>query len=140
MAEPAPILSGWFSKQPEKRGKAQRRFFELHYLPLSAEIRYFEDVVFDPGARTQRGKNQAKGSVPVYHGSMILFSSDKPDLVVHNPTRTWKLTADDVAQAKEWGELLRKVSSDAKAVDAGNADPRTRFNEAPAAPAAPSHP
>ena len=85
-----------------------------------------------------QGKKDAKGSIPVYHGSMILFSSDKADLVVHNPTRTWKLTADDVPQAKEWGELLRKVSSDAKAVEAGNADPRTRFNESPAAPAAPS--
>jgi hypothetical protein len=32
---------------PEKHGKSQRRFCELHFLPLSAEVRYFGDIKFD---------------------------------------------------------------------------------------------
>eukprot|EP00040_Diaphanoeca_grandis_P005200 m.31806 g.31806 ORF g.31806 m.31806 type:complete len:138 (+) comp16523_c0_seq1:117-530(+) len=124
-----PRLTAWFTKQPQKRGKAQKRFFELHYLPLSAEIRYFEEVMFDAETRTQMGKGEQKGSIPIYKDSLILFGGKDPELFVHNPTRTWKLTAEKIEEARAWGGLLRKVVSDAKAVDLGEKDPETRYEK-----------
>eukprot|EP00041_Stephanoeca_diplocostata_P010953 m.175410 g.175410 ORF g.175410 m.175410 type:complete len:155 (+) comp18351_c0_seq6:164-628(+) len=124
-----PVLGGWFLKAPEKRGKAQRRYFELFFLPLSAEIRYYSDIEFNQESRVTRGKVQdQKGAIPIYHGSVILFNSEEPILAVCNPTRTWKLTADSIEIAGEWGKTLRKVVADNRAVDAGEEDPGTRYS------------
>ena len=123
----APVLRAWFTKAPEKRGKAQRRWFEFYFLPLSAELRYYEEVDFDAEQRVTNGKTQ-KGAIPILPGSLILFRSDLPELAVHNPNRTWRLHAEDSATAAEWGQLLRRVVNDAKAVEQGQPDPRSRFD------------
>eukprot|EP00035_Acanthoeca_spectabilis_P023246 m.448475 g.448475 ORF g.448475 m.448475 type:complete len:242 (+) comp19667_c0_seq1:58-783(+) len=133
MAGSLPVLSAWFLKAPEKHGKSQRRFFELHFLPLSAEVRYFTDIKFDGQARVPRGKSQ-KGAVPIGKHSVILFNSDDPSLAICNPRRTWRLTAESNEDAQKWGKLLHKVVYDCKAMESGKDDPGTRFVHAIEAP------
>eukprot|EP00038_Savillea_parva_P015814 m.221903 g.221903 ORF g.221903 m.221903 type:complete len:160 (+) comp32212_c0_seq1:262-741(+) len=129
-----PILANWFLKAPPgKKGKLQRRFCELHFLPLSAEVRYFTDILFDSETRIPRGKGQ-KGAIPIGRDSVILFNADTPDLAICNPTRTWRLTAESSSQTQAWGKVLLKVVHDCKVMDSGALDPGTRFTQALVAP------
>ena len=86
----------WMLKKPEKRGKAQRRFFELH----GTELRYYED---ESGGH---GRDQ-KGAVELGPDSRVTVADR--DLTITNPDRVWALVTDTAEEATQWAALLKRA-------------------------------
>jgi hypothetical protein len=123
------VLSGWFRKQPEKRGKAKRRFFELHFLAMAtAELRYFEKAVSGDERAPERlqGKNQ-RGECVVNHNSGVNVLTADCNLRIVNADRTWYFTAETAEECDLWGNMLMAVVDDSTALQQGRVDPKSRF-------------
>jgi len=125
-----PWFSGWFEKQPEKRGKSKRRFLELYMASVPAEIRYYQAVRTDPVSRCLVGK-KLKGSLKVDMASNV--GCQGLALTIRNPDRLWVLSAESEAQAEAWAGMLRTIVADARAVHQGLNTGLARADADPAA-------
>ena len=84
---------GWLLKQPEKRGKAKRRYFVLR----NATLAYYENEV------------EGRGVSPV--GSVLLsrhcgLTTQGSELMISTPDRTWHLRAADKRDASQWTSAI----------------------------------
>eukprot|EP00039_Didymoeca_costata_P011470 m.161016 g.161016 ORF g.161016 m.161016 type:complete len:1133 (-) comp15183_c0_seq1:8034-11432(-) len=85
-------LGQWFLKQPEKRGRARRRYF--CFPGDGGAIVYFKNDV-DVGT-----ESRAHGKIPITKDSQVGFAGDR--LTITNPDREWVLKADLVEVALQW--------------------------------------
>eukprot|EP00041_Stephanoeca_diplocostata_P038989 m.1577547 g.1577547 ORF g.1577547 m.1577547 type:complete len:2794 (+) comp25311_c0_seq11:414-8795(+) len=99
---PAPAVAAtlggdglWMLKQPEGKGKAKRRWFQL----VGTELRYFADVDGAGAGLDQRGAIELLPQTQIVQDDMRI--------VVTNPDRTWDLTAETGAAAVAFEQRLR---------------------------------
>ena len=103
------MLQGWFTKQPERRGKCKRRFFTLTFTAEgTAEIQYFGKAtaaaIHDPtvsvdanGKKMMTGVN-SKGSFTITPECVVECGAGPGReflLTITTNDRVWRLEADE---------------------------------------------
>lgn len=96
-----PTVANWFLKKPESTGAQQKRFFELR----DNTVYYFANC-----NAKNRGVD-SKGSFEIT--SRTHLERRLRNLLIHNPDRTYDLTAESDAIAIKWMDALEASKLDA---------------------------
>lgn len=88
------LAEGWFVKQPENRGRAQRRFFQLR----DSCVSYYVD-------ETTSSPKSMRGSFFVTKQTVI--ETQELSLYVVTPTRRWHLVGSSTDQVATWVKALQ---------------------------------